>query len=203
MAELIEKLTEKIYAEGVQKARQEGEKIISEAKTKGVKIIEDAKKEAGKIVDQAKKESEILKKNTETDIKMTAQKAVASLKQSVEKLITANLADAESKEILKDTAFIKKIMEKIIEQWVKSGSLGEALVFKVAEKDLKDIEIYFKEKSKEMLNKKIIFQPDQQISAGFAVEPKDGGFRIGFTDKDFNDFLKGLARDSIKGYLFS
>ncbi|MCD4698471.1 MAG: hypothetical protein K8S16_19770, partial [Bacteroidales bacterium] len=63
MTKKILELTEKIYNEGVEKAKKEAEVIIANAKKEADNIINSAKNKEKNIAEQAQKQADELKKN--------------------------------------------------------------------------------------------------------------------------------------------
>ena len=63
MENKIQELTDKLVKEGIEKGKNEGDKIISEANDKAASIIDDAKKEAEAIINEAQKKAAELDKN--------------------------------------------------------------------------------------------------------------------------------------------
>ena len=61
----IQQLTEVIYNEGVQKAREEAEAILKEAQQKAVMIEEEARKAAAAIMADTRKKSQEFKQHVE------------------------------------------------------------------------------------------------------------------------------------------
>ena len=57
----IQELTSKLYSEGIEKGKEEAEKIIAEAKALSNQIVEDAKKKAQEIIAAAEKEARVKK----------------------------------------------------------------------------------------------------------------------------------------------
>ena len=69
MENKIQELTEKIYAEGVEKGQAEADCIVEEAKAKAADVIKNAQAEAEAIVAAAKKAAdEAAKKAQEEEI---------------------------------------------------------------------------------------------------------------------------------------
>lgn len=202
MVELIDKLTEKLYQEGVEKARAEGKSIRAQAEKDKNDIIKKGKEEAQHIVSEAKKKADDLRKTIETDVRMASQKAIATVRQRIEDMITVSLAEEATDKALKDSEFIIRILEKVIEQWNASEYSGESLLIKLPEKEVKEIEKYFYGKAKKKMNNKITFAPDAKIKAGFVIGPDDGKFKVGFSDKDFNELFQFFLRPRIKEFLF-
>lgn len=202
MAELIEQLTEKIYREGVEKAKEKAKGIIAQAEEERDNIINRGKAESEKLLRETKHNARELRQSTETDIRMAAQKALATVRQRIEKVITASLAGSAADEVAGDKNFLKKIIEKIIERWDETSYSNESLVIKLAPADTKAMEAYFVKGAVENLKEKLIFNSDAKIKAGFTIEPLNGKFKVGFTDEDFKEFFQFFLREKIKQFLF-
>src|SRR6056297_2727511 len=101
----IQQLTETIYNEGIQKAREEADALLEEARKKAAGIEEDAKKEAEKRLAEAEKKSQELKKQMDSEIKMTLNLAISALKQEITSLITMKIVEPSAKELFSDKDF--------------------------------------------------------------------------------------------------
>ena len=69
----IQELTEKIYNEGVEKGKEEAQRIVNEAKETEKKMLVEAHKQADQILADAKKSAQELKNNTEAELKLCAR----------------------------------------------------------------------------------------------------------------------------------
>ena len=76
MEQRLQDLTEKLYNEGVEKGREEAERLIFEAIEKSKSIENMAKLEAANLLDKATNEAEELKKNSLTELKLAASQIV-------------------------------------------------------------------------------------------------------------------------------
>ncbi|MFP4557149.1 MAG: hypothetical protein ACLFNU_09780 [Bacteroidales bacterium] len=201
MQNKLQELTEKIYQEGLSKGNEEADKIIAKAKEDSEKLISDAKKQAEQIVSQAKKEAEDYKKNIETEINISARQAVNGLKQNLSNLIESKVIEAPLTDALKDTDFVKKIIEAAIKNWdPKSQATSlQVIIPKDTEKELKE---YITKKVMANLNGEVEVVPDRNIKYGFKIGPKDGSYIISFSDKDFENLFKEYMRPRIVEMLF-
>ena len=77
----IQQLTEVIYNEGVQKAREEAEAILKEAREKAARIEEEAQKAAATIMADTRKKSQEFSRHVESEVKMTLNQAISAMKQ--------------------------------------------------------------------------------------------------------------------------
>ena len=70
MENKIQELTEKIYAEGVEKGKVEADRLVAEAKAKAADIIKDAQRQAEDLIVAAQKKVAELEANTRSEIKL-------------------------------------------------------------------------------------------------------------------------------------
>jgi V/A-type H+/Na+-transporting ATPase subunit E len=193
MENKLQELTSKIYQEGVARANEEADKIISEAKKEADELLNKSKKEAAQIIKNAENEAGELRKNVESEVKLSARQALATIKQQITELITTKTADEPVKESFKDKDFIKRIIETTIKNW-DPGKEAYDLQLLLPKEDEKDLGGYFAKKQKDLLKGKLEIKFDDRMSNGFKIGPADGRFLISFTDEDFENFFKNYLR---------
>ncbi|MFO7922610.1 MAG: hypothetical protein R6U58_02850 [Bacteroidales bacterium] len=203
MENKLQKLTEKIYAEGVDKANKEAEDIIAKAKTEAENIEKQSKKEASKIIEKAEKEAEELKKNVNSEVKLSARQAINTIKQQITELITAKSTGEKVKEAFKDKEFIQRIIESAIKNWNPKETKTIDVEVILPEKDRKELNEYFTKKQKSLLDAGLEIQFDDSMDSGFKIGPKDGSYQISFTDDDFQNFFINYLRPRTKELLYS
>ena len=81
MTDRIDNLTQKIYNEGVVKAKEDADQIIDSAKKEAEGILKAAKQKEAQIIDQAKIDAEEIRKNTDSELKLAARQFLSKLKQ--------------------------------------------------------------------------------------------------------------------------
>ena len=195
----LQELTDKIYQEGVGKARDESDRIIKEAKGKADSIIDDAKKEAEALVERAKKDSAELKNNVASEIRLAGQQAVSALKQEISGLIVDGLVDAQVSDAYKDSGFIKKIIETAVSAW---GPTEESLILELPESTKSEFEGYLKGGALDKIKKGLEVKYSSSLEGGFRVGPEGSGFLVSFTDEGFSNFFKEYLRPRASKFLF-
>lgn len=193
MENKLQELTSKIYEEGIAKAQEEANKIISEAKKEADELRNKVKKEAAQILEKADKEAKELRKNIESEVKLSARQALATIKQQITELVSTKITNEPVKEAFKDKEFVKKIIETTIKNW-NPGKDAYDLQLLLPKEDEKTLGAYFTQKQKELLKGTLDVRFDERMNAGFKIGPKDGGFLISFTDEDFENFFKNYLR---------
>ena len=202
MQKKLQELTEKIYREGVEKANQEAEKIVSDAKQQSEEMLSKAQKEAKSIVDNANKEAEDLKKNGLNELQLSARQAISDVKQQVVSLIQAKTIEPETKAAFKEADFTKNIIQTIVANWDPASGDNVELQVLLPEAEKKKFEAYFKGQAAKVLTKGVEIEFSERIKGGFKIGPKNGGYLISFSDEDFDNFFKTYMRPRLIQMLF-
>ncbi len=202
MTNKILELTEKIYNEGVVKAKVEADKIIADAIIEAGEIIESAKKQELEILEQAKIQTAEFKKNTDSEIQLAARQFMSKLKQQITNLVTVAQIELPVKEAFKDNKFVKSIILTLIKNWNPQKPEEFKLNILLPEKDEKEFSEFFETKAINVLNQGINVQFDDKINDGFKIGPKDGSYIISFSDNDFENYFKEYIKEKTKKLLF-
>ncbi len=199
MDEKLQKLAEKIYNEGVEKAKSEAQRIIKEAEEKAAKILKDAEQQKEQILKKANQEKEDLYRKTLVELKSAAEQVKLSLKQELIDFISKNALKSDVSQVLNDVDFVKDLLVEIIKKWDVSSDVELIL----PESKKADFEKVFGKKVKEMLGKEVVITFDGKIQNGFKIQPKDGNFVLSFTDEDMNQFFAYYLKQKTKELLFA
>ena len=202
MTKKILELTEKIYNEGVEKAKKEAKQIIANAKKEADNITNAAKNREKEISEQAQKQADEHKKNADSEIRLAARQFISNLKQQITGLITTAQVEVPVKDAFKDETFVKNIILIIIKNWnpQKPEELNIRLL--LPQKDEKEFTEFFNNKAKELLNAGLEINFEPNIKSGFKIGPKDGSYYISFTDKDFKNYFKNYLKERTKKMIF-
>ena len=192
MENKLDILTQKLYNEGVDKARQEAENIINQAKQEAEKIIADAKAKAAQMNADAETEVSNLKKKAESEMTLSARQAITALKQAITNLVAGDVAKIGFEE----KAFIQELLMTIVKKWdVAGGNLNMEILLSEGEKA--KFESFVAAKYKDLLDKGLDVKVGN-LEEGFVIQPKDGGFQIAFSEKlfeaFFNQYMKGFTK---------
>ena len=192
----IQELTEKIYAEGVEKGNVEAARIVDEAKAQATEIVKKAKAEAEAIVAAAEKKAVELGENSRSEIKLYGAQAVAALKSEVADIITDAVVKAAVKEALAGDT-VKALLVKIAERW----SVNEQLVISTSEAE--QLKAYFAKNAKALLDKGVTIEQVNGKKAQFSIAPADGSYKVNFGEGEFEAFFKAFLRPQMVELLFS
>jgi len=197
----IKNLTDKIYREGIEKANEDAQLIISKSEEKAVSIIDDATKEAEKIVNQAEKEALSIAERIKTELRLSSQQSLGVLRKEITELIQTKVLKEPLQKAFEDHEFMKKMLEIVIKKW--NPSEGDSGLDVLLPKDLlEETEQYFTEKTSEILNSGLSLSGDEDLKKGFEILPKNGNYTISITDSTFEAFLNEHFKERIVEFLF-
>jgi V/A-type H+/Na+-transporting ATPase subunit E len=199
MQSKLQELTEKIYQEGLEKGNAEAKAIIDKAKSESLAILNSAKSEAEKIISDANKKAAEIKTNTGSEIKLSSKQAINALKQQITDTINSSVVGKVVEKSF-DKDFTKQIIETTLKNWSSKQSSDLKIILPAS--DEKELTDYFKKSVKDLLDKGLEINFETAIKAGFQISPKDGSYKISFTDKDFENFFKQYLRPRLIELLF-
>lgn len=202
MTDKIKEITEKIYNEGIIKAKEDADQIIAEAKNKAGEIISLAKKEQEELIKKAQEQAEEIRTKTNAEMQLAARQFISKLKQQITGLISTSQVNGYIKEAFNDTSFLKEIILTIIKNWNPQKQDELNLKVLLPEKAEKEFSTFFDSKAIKTLNNGVEVQFDKKLENGFKIGPQDGSYLISFTDKDFENYFKGYFKDRTKKLLF-
>lgn len=201
MQNKIQKITDKIYQEGISKGNAEAEAIVSDARKEASQIISEAKKEADSIIKEARKKSEEIVSNGNAELKLSSKQALNALKQQITDIINGEILHTSVSSVFNDRQFVQKIIEQAVKNWNTGTENPDISVLVPVSEEKKLIE-YFTASAKKMLDKGLEIKADENIKTGFQISPQDGGYKISFTGNDFENFLKQYLRPKLVELLF-
>lgn len=202
MTDKIQEITEKIYNDGVIKAKYDSEQILAKTRVQADEIISSAKKAQQELINEAYKKADEIKQKTNTELQLAGRQFISKLKQQITQIINTSQVAGQFKNILSDKDFMKEILLQILKNWNPQKS--EDISFKVLLPESKEKELmtFFESKARETLDKGVEIKFDSNISSGFKISPKDGSYYLSFSDQDFENYFKSYIKESTKKLLF-
>jgi len=194
MNEKLQELTKKIYEEGLEKGKKEAEEILQNAKKEAEALIKDAHAEAAKITENATKEAEELRKNVKSELAMSAKQAITAIKQQITDLVLNQAVSSALQKSFGDKDFVKMLIQKMVENWNKIDTTNSDILLIVPESERKQYDDFFLGKLAGVIKSGIEINFEEGIKSGFCLSPKDGSYKISFTEQDFNQFFKQYLR---------
>jgi len=202
MDDKLQKLTERLYLEGVEQGKKEAGVLLENARNEAGEILKTARSEAEEILARARKEADDYKRNIISDIGISSRQAIASVKQQITDLITLSFVSDSIRPAFKDPEFIKKLLLNLFETWKSQGVSHQDMSVILPLKDQKELGAFFTANIHKMLSDGLEIRFDESVESGFVAEPKDGSYRISFRDQDFERFFVKFLRPKTSQILF-
>lgn len=192
----LSELTEKIYAEGVEKGNAEAQQIIEKANEKATAIIAEAEKKAANIMQGAEMQARDLDKKTRAELKLYAEQSVNAVKTEIVNLLADKIAADNVKAATADAKFMQGLIAKLAEQMAKEG---EVLI---ETKDAEALRKYFAANAKGLLDKGVAIKEVKGIKTDFTIQPAKGGYKLAFGEAEFIAYFKEMLRPQLVEMLF-
>lgn len=192
----LQQLTDKLYAEGVEKGKMEADAIVDKAKAEAANIISQAEAEAARIVSDAHAAANETDKNTRAELKLYTDQALNALKTEIANLISGRIATDAVKAATADASFMQGIIASIAQEWVKDGSVA------INAKNAAALEEYFNANAKSLLAGGVKINEVKGQKADFTIAPANGSFKISFGNDEFIEYFKEFLRPKLIELLF-
>lgn len=192
----IQELTSKLYAEGVEKGKEEAEKIVAQARDQEQQILNDARAKAEELLSSAKKESAELKKNTEAELKLYAAQSTEALKTEIINLVTDKLSTDQVKAAVEDKSFMQQLIVELVQNWSKND------VLTIGVENPEELKSYIASHAKKLLDKGLKIEQVNGIETGFILAPEDGSYKVKFGEEEFANYFREFLRPQIQQLLF-
>jgi len=194
----LQDLIETLKKHGVESGEAASRQIVEGAEKNASKILARANKEAEGIVKGARDEADRIMRQLHASMEIAASQFLTSLKRHMETNLLSLPLKGKLAETLKDTAFLKELISKCVEEFVKGTGPSDLtiLVSKEQREKLEDMVVNLitrlgEEKGSDRV--KLSLQTDG-VSYGFMIGKSDGSVMLDFTGEAFLSlFLRYLS----------
>lgn len=189
MAEELKHLIEQIQKEGVEKANEQADTIISQAKEKGAKIVAEAEEKAHTILKKAKTESEAFAERSVKTLEQAARDLLITVGQGCEKVVTGTLGGEVDATLSGD--FLQQMIQSVVD-----SSTGSTIVLSVTDKDKASLVAFCADLARKT-GKEIELVTDAEILSGFTVGFKDKNVYLDYTGEALANALGSFLRPEL------
>lgn len=196
MEKQIQKLTDRLYQEGVERGNAQADVIIAEAKQTAAKIIAQAKADAEAMTENARKKSEELHQNTINELKLYAGQTVEAVKTALTDCITDTITTQAVDKAWEDPKFIQEMALKLVSEW------GQKEELVIGTEDAESLRAFFAQKAKDLLDKGVKIEEVNGLKHAFSVAPADGAYKIIFGEEEFKELFKEFLRPALIKLLY-
>jgi len=195
MEQQIQDLIASIKKDGIEKAKEESNKIIAEANKKASEIIANANAEKDKLLEGARKQIEIEKSSSVSAIKQAARDVSLSVKKEIEARF-AKILNSELSSKLHDD-----VLAKCIEAVIKADATSSDVYVELSKADFENLKDKLALALSKEIEKGLEFRVSPNLSSGFRISQKDGESYIDYTSDTCTELLMPYLSDSLKGIL--
>jgi V/A-type H+-transporting ATPase subunit E len=201
MNDKLQELTDRLYKDGVEKARKEADAILAEAEKQKEEIIQKAESDAAAILEKGRKDSEDLRSRTESELAMAARQAEGALKQRIVNILSDNVLKEGVRGALDNETLLNDLIVSTMAAWASDGNIPDITL--ILSEDKKDVFIKgLKSSLKKQIDEGLNIEFSGRMKSGFRIESKDGSYAMSFTDKDFEEFFRSFIKEKSRSALF-
>ena len=192
----LSELTDKLYAEGVEKGNAEAQQIVEKANAQAAEILAQAEKKAAALMADAETKAAELDKKTRAELKLYAEQSVNAVKTEITNLLSDKIASDSVKAATADPKFMQSVIAKLAEQMAKDGEVV------IEAKDAEALRKYFLANAKTILDNTAHISEVKGIKTDFTIQPAKGGYKLAFGDAEFIAYFKEMLRPQLVEELF-
>jgi len=197
----IEELTQKIYEDGIEKAKKLEEEVLEGARKEADRIVADARRKADEIAKTAERDAERSKAGLDRELKLAGDLAVGQIKKRIADCLVDAVLPKSVDGALDDPAFMRQLILEIAKNWDlgRTNPDVEIVLSKQAQQAMSD---RFAAQTKELVDRGIEVSVSEELKSGFRIAPKDGGYRVSFAEENFIAFFRDFLRERTRKALF-
>jgi len=200
--ERLKTLTDKIYQEGVQKAKNRGDKIISDSQAEADEILKSAEKQAEDIIKSAQDTSQKIHNQVKKEMELALEQTLIIGKRRLADLITAKTIHDQIKGTFSDSDFIKRLLEIMVEKALSATHDASTTHLQIPQEWEKDLEQFFQKHLQEALDAGMQLSLDPSIQEEIVLKRVDQGYQLRFSDELFENFFMRFLRPKTRQILF-
>ncbi len=199
----LQELTQKIYEEGIQKAKEQAQEIVNDAQAEANTILEEAKEKAQGIIESAREEAQRTSKQTLQDLEKALQQSLQVGKRQLAEVVTMQLVSKELNGTFDDVEFVKKLIDDMVQHWLTQSDTTLQVQFDLPEAWTSEMTDFFSQKLQIALEQGLTFQFDKNLEGEFLLQKHADGYRLHFSDAQFIQFFTSFLRPKTRQLLFS
>lgn len=187
MADELQALLERINQDGVTKAEQERDRILSEARNQAERIVKDAKAKAETIVADAREESELLVSKGKDSLRQAARDILLSLRQALQERMQAVAKAAVASDV--DAEALAEMIGQMADRYMESGGAVERIEALTTDKQADKVRGHLMKKLAKNLQDNATVTPLPNLEGGFKLRFNDDDILYDFSDEALSDAL--------------
>jgi V/A-type H+-transporting ATPase subunit E len=198
LGDITSELTERV----ISPAKSESERILRDAEENAKKILSDARKEALNTKNAAIQEAEKVLNQMEVDLNTAARNFILLLQEQLEQTIAHATVNDEIREVLNDKEFLKKIIEIVVQEFIKLGGAENNIEILLPVKEKEELGNWFLGKFQQRVFHNVNVHFTDKVSFGFKIGIEDTGSHFNFGGGMVEAF-KNFCSPRFRKYFFT
>ncbi|RPH93004.1 MAG: hypothetical protein EHM68_16325 [Lysobacterales bacterium] len=195
MTEELQSLLERIQREGIDKAEQEAERILTEARQQAAALVRESETQATERLRKAEQDAARFAEQGRTALRQAARDILLSLGEAIratlERLIRREVSQAMNPDLLRAT------LGRLIDAYFRDPANAAPVELTLSEEDRATLGDYFLSRLTVEARDKLEIRADRGIVSGFRVALRDNAVEHDWTDASVADALAQLVQPAI------
>lgn len=185
----LEPVIEELKTRGIQKGKEEAEKIVSDAKAKASEILAKAKEEADALLAKTKETAEATKRQMESELRAATQVALTAFRQAMERSFMLPEIDSSVKPVISKPEFLEQTIAELVKSFASSGFGEGGIEVLLPENRQKELESSLVARLKARAGSSVTIRFDDGFECGFKIGPSDGRFVLDLSEEGFQQIF--------------
>jgi hypothetical protein len=181
MAKTLGDITQELNEKVLTPAKAEAAEIVRSAREQAAAIVAEAQAAAEKAMTAAKTDAENVRKQLQVDMDTAARNFIIMVQEKLEAAVVVPVVDGEVQKALGDAAFLKRIIEILLTEFLKNQSKAQPLEILLPKQNQTELEAWFREKFRDKAAESLVVQFTDKITFGFNIGVKDQGAYFNFS----------------------
>ena len=200
MAEELQALLDRIQSDGVGRANEMADAIVSKAEKTAAAKIAEAERRCAEMRKEAEADAEVFRHRSEQAVKQAARDVVIdvgqSVQQTLERVLLKNVDDAL------DGDFLQKLLAQIVSAATSAEDAQGGIEVRVAPEQAEKLSAYARGKLAEAVRGGLAIAPDRDVRAGMRVMLAGGRVEHDFTDTAIMEAMSRILRPALAKLIF-
>lgn len=189
MSDKLDQITEQLYSKGIEKAKEDSEKLLADAENKAKKIIEDAEKTSSKIIADAKNKSELYEKDVLEQLQIAANQMKESVKNAISDSVISYGFGEIVKESINSKQFIETVLVDVVGKYIIAKENGDTYEIGLSSQFEEDFKKHIGLVIDKMSNNNITVIIDPKNKEGFTITNSDKKYKMQFSEETLMNLI--------------
>ena len=181
MAKTLGDITQELNDKVLAPAKAEAAEIVRSAKEQAAAIVAEAQAAAEKAGTAAKTDAENVRRQLQVDMDTAARNFIIMVQEKLEAAVVAPVVEGEVQKALDDEAFLKRIIEILLIEFLKNQSKAQPIEILLPKQNQTELEAWFREKFRDKAAESLVVKFTDKITFGFNIGVKDQGAYFNFS----------------------